>query len=84
MCFGVVFGMDCDAFLAPLPTVFIFRSLFVFAKVRECSNVSDFNSRYIFLTAKLHTSDLGYQWESDKLTVRHHKRWPRGQPFPSR
>ena len=22
--------------------------------------------------------------ESDKLTVRHHKREPRGQPFPSR
>ena len=26
----------------------------------------------------------GYQWESDKLTVRHDKREPRGQPFPSR
>ena len=25
-----------------------------------------------------------YQWESDKLTVRHHKREPRGQPLPSR
>ena len=23
------------------------------------------------------------QWESDKLTVIHHKREPRGQPFPS-
>ena len=30
------------------------------------------------------TLDPGYQWESDKLTVRHHKREPRGQPFPSR
>ena len=29
------------------------------------------------------TPDPGYQWESDKLTVRHHKREPRGQPFPS-
>ena len=28
------------------------------------------------------TTDPGYQWESDKLTVRHHKREPRGQPFP--
>ena len=28
--------------------------------------------------------DPGYQWESNKLTVRHHKREPRGQPFPSR
>ena len=25
------------------------------------------------------TPDPGYQWESDKLTVRHHKREPRGQ-----
>ena len=30
------------------------------------------------------TPDPGYQWESDKLTVRHHKREPRGQSFPSR
>ena len=30
------------------------------------------------------TPDPGYQWESDKLTVRHHKREPRCQPFPSR
>ena len=27
---------------------------------------------------------LGYQWESDNFTIRHHKREPRGQPFPSR
>ena len=30
------------------------------------------------------TPDQGYQWKSDKLTVRHHKREPRGQPHPSR
>ena len=30
------------------------------------------------------TPDPGYQWESDKLTARHHKREPRGQPFASR
>ena len=30
------------------------------------------------------TPDTGYQWESGKLTVRHHKRETRGQPFPSR
>ena len=30
------------------------------------------------------TRDPGYQWEIDKLTVRHHKREPRGQSFPSR
>ena len=28
--------------------------------------------------------DPGYQWQSNKLTVRHQKREPRGQPFPSR
>ena len=26
----------------------------------------------------------GYQWESDNLTIRHRKREPRAQPFPSR
>ena len=30
------------------------------------------------------TPNPGYQWESDKLTVRHQKREPTGQPFPSR
>ena len=27
------------------------------------------------------TPDQGYQWESDNVTIRHHKREPRGQPF---
>ena len=30
------------------------------------------------------TPDPVYQWESNKLTTRHHKREPKGQPFPSR
>ena len=30
------------------------------------------------------TPDPVYQWESNKLTIRHHKREQRGQPFPSR
>ena len=30
------------------------------------------------------TPDPGYQWESDNVTIRHHKREPKGQPFPSR
>ena len=30
------------------------------------------------------THDPGYQWENDNFTIRHHKREPRGQPFPSR
>ena len=29
------------------------------------------------------TPDTGYQWESDNVIIRHHKRKPRGQPFPS-
>ena len=29
------------------------------------------------------TPDPGYQWESD-VTIRHHKRELRGQPFPNR
>ena len=29
------------------------------------------------------TPDTEYQWESDNVTIRHHKRYPRGQPFPS-
>ena len=30
------------------------------------------------------TPDTGYQWESNKLAIRHRKREPRGQPFPTR
>ena len=30
------------------------------------------------------TPDPGYQWESNNFTIRHHKREPIGQPFPSR
>ena len=30
------------------------------------------------------TPDPGYQWKNDNFTIRHHKREPRGQPFPSR
>ena len=29
------------------------------------------------------TPDPGHQWESDNVTIKHHKREPRGQPFPS-
>ena len=30
------------------------------------------------------TPNPGYQWESENFTIRHRKREPRGQPFPSR
>ena len=29
------------------------------------------------------TSDPGYQWESDNFTISHHKREPKGSPFPA-
>ena len=29
------------------------------------------------------TPGPGYQWESDNVTIRHHKREQRGQPFPA-
>ena len=29
------------------------------------------------------TPDPGYQWENDNVTIRRHKREPRGQPFPA-
>ena len=29
------------------------------------------------------TPDQNTTWESDKNTIKHHKREPRGQPFPS-
>ena len=38
-------------FLAALPMVYTYRSLFVFVIV--CSNVADFNKRNQFLTSKL-------------------------------
>ena len=27
--------------------------------------------------------DPGHRWESDTISIRHHKREPRGQPFPA-
>ena len=30
------------------------------------------------------TPNKEYPWERDNFTIRHHKREPRGQPFPSR
>ena len=44
--------------LALLPMVYIFLSLFVFARV--CSNVDDFNNRNLFLTAKLLKQGYSY------------------------
>ena len=41
-----------EMFLAPLPMVYTFLSLFVLLS-RVCSNVDNFNKRNLFLTAKL-------------------------------
>ena len=45
------------------------------------SKIEDKNQKLIQSSTTL---DPGYQWESDNFTIRHHKREPRGQPFPSR
>ena len=36
------------------------------------------------LIQSITTPDPGYQWESDNFTIRHHRREPGGQSFPSR
>ena len=57
---------------------------------RACSNANYFNNRSKKdsndqkSTQSSTTHDPGYQWERNKLTIRHHKREPRGQPYPSR
>ena len=46
-----------------------------------CLNQAHFQSLMYFNCV---TPDPGYQWESDKLTDKHHKQKPRGQLFTSR
>ena len=53
---------------------------FKFIKVKESKKEGKDQKTIQFST----TPDLGYQLESDNFTIRHHKREPRGQPFPSR
>ena len=50
----------------------------------EFENESEFECKDQESIQSSTTPGPGYQWESDKFTVRHHKREPRGQPFPSR
>ena len=45
------------------------------------SNKEDKDQESIQLST---TPDPEYQWESDNVTIRHHKREPKGQPFPNR
>ena len=54
-------------------------ALFVYASIE--SKKEGKNQESIQLST---TPDLGYQWESDNVTIRHHKRESKGQPFPSR
>ena len=46
-------------------------------KVRKTANISNQNNQVPHLTQDT-------TWESDKITIRHHKQKPRGQTFPSR
>ena len=49
--------------------------------IKKVSKGAKIRSRYNQVP---HPAQDSYSWESYKLTVRHHKREPRGQPFPSR
>ena len=66
-----------------------------FVSFSSCNHLADYMKHGISTQSKKEgkdqesmqsstTPDLGYQWESDNVTIRHHKREPRGQPFPSR
>ena len=57
------------------------RDIKITLNITKVSKGAKISNRYNQLST---TFDPGYQWEIDKLTVRHHKREPRGQPFPSR
>ena len=54
------------------------QSVFIFQSKKESKDQQSMQSST--------TPDPGYQWESDNFTTvtNHHKREPRGQPFPSR
>ena len=52
-----------DMFLAPLPMVYAFLSLFV---LQVCFNIDDFNIRNLFLTAKL--LKQGYRYHKTRKT----------------
>ena len=46
-------------------------------KVRKTAKISNQNIQVPHLTQDT-------TWESDTITIRHHKQEPRGQPFPSK
>ena len=52
-----------------------YQTFYKIIKVRKMANI---RNRYN------QAPDPGYQWESENVTIRHYKREPRGQPFPSR
>ena len=60
-----------------------FRCIYVAAFMRM-GNQSKKESKDQESIQSSNLPDPGYQWESDNFTIRHHKREPRGQPFPSR
>ena len=62
-------------------TLYFTFSLF---KQRKLNEQSKKEGKYQESIQSSMTPDPGYQWESDNVTIRHHKREPRGQPFPSR
>ena len=73
-------SLDCQNsnYSYPFAGHVITGNLNVIPDARVCNIISK-GPKYRFQS--ITTPDPGYQWESDKLTVRHHKREPRGQPF---
>ena len=48
----------------------------------DCKSKKEDKDQELIQSSTKH--ETGYQWESDNFKIRHHKREPRGQPFPSR
>ena len=60
-----------------LQVIFISSRYFISFEVRKTAKIRNQYNQVPHLTKDT-------TWESDEITVRHHKQEPRGQPFPSR
>ena len=76
-----IFKHDCVNDLSKIdkPKILMTNGSLIKVKTFEVRKVSKIRNRY-HLVPHL-TQDA--TWESDKNTIKHHKREPRGQPFPS-
>ena len=60
-----------------LVTITTFKGKFNLCKIRKAATIRDQYNPIPHLSQDT-------TWESDKITTRHHKQEPKGQPFPSR